>query len=228
MTDVPARWLGRGLFVTFEGAEGSGKSTQMRLLAERLRAEGYRVTENQEPGATRIGTKVRQILLDPAHGEMAPMTELLLMFASRAQAAAEIIQPALNRGDIVLSDRFTDSSLAYQGGGRELGFEIVWQAHALTLDTLKPDVTFYIKLDLATGLERAHKRNQDTAAENSEERIDRLSYKFHERVEQAYMTIATSEPQRFRVVDGSGDAATVAGLIWAELQSFLPPRQMKE
>src|SRR5689334_18727092 len=123
MTDVPMRARRKGLFVTFEGTEGSGKSTQMRLLGERLRAEGYAVTENREPGGTRIGTKVRHILLDPEHAEMTPMTELLLMFASRAQAAAEIILPALERGEVVLSDRFTDSSLAYQGAGRELGFD---------------------------------------------------------------------------------------------------------
>src|SRR6185437_14462046 len=108
----------RGLFITFEGTEGSGKSTQMQLLVARLRAGDYDVVENQEPGATGIGRQIRRILLDPAHQEMAPMTELLLMFASRAQAAAEIITPALQRGAIVISDRFTDSTLAYQGEAR--------------------------------------------------------------------------------------------------------------
>src|SRR5690242_2396976 len=105
----------RGLFISFEGTEGRGKTTQMTLLVDRLRGMGYTVVENQEPGATRIGKQIRRILLDPAHDEMVAMTELLLMFASRAQAAAEIIQPALKRGSIVVSDRFTDSSLAYQG-----------------------------------------------------------------------------------------------------------------
>ncbi len=125
----------RGLFITFEGTEGSGKTTQMRLLAERLRATGLPVTENQEPGATRIGTQIRRILLHPAHKEMAPMTELLLMFASRTQAAAEIIAPALERREIVISDRFTDSTLAYQGEARGLGFDTVLDVHRLALGT---------------------------------------------------------------------------------------------
>ena len=111
-----------GLFLSFEGADGSGKSTQMRFLVERLRSDGLTVVENQEPGATHIGRQIRRILLDPAHQEMAGMTELLLMFASRAQAAAEIIRPALERGEIVVSDRFTDSTLAYQGEGARHGF----------------------------------------------------------------------------------------------------------
>src|SRR5256885_998643 len=111
----------RNLFITFEGTEGSGKSTQMQLLVERLQETGLTVIENQEPGATSIGKQIRRILLDPAHQEMTPMTELLLMFASRAQAAAEIIVPALELGHTVVSDRFTDSTLAYQGEARGLG-----------------------------------------------------------------------------------------------------------
>ncbi|MBV8808055.1 MAG: dTMP kinase, partial [Acidobacteriaceae bacterium] len=150
----------RGLFISFEGTEGSGKTTQMLLLVDRLRGLGYTVVENQEPGATRIGNQIRRILLDPAHEEMAPMTELLLMFASRAQAAAEIIQPALRRGAIVVSDRFTDSSLAYQGAARHLGFETVLEAHRLALDSLFPDLTICLTLDIEFALARAHRRNQ--------------------------------------------------------------------
>src|SRR5947209_17615510 len=121
----------RGLFVSFEGTEGSGKSTQLRLLVERLRGQGYTVTENQEPGGTEIGKQIRRILLDPANAAMAPMAELLLMFASRAQAVAEVIVPALDRGEVVVSDRFTDSTLAYQGAARGLGFDVVPRAHLL-------------------------------------------------------------------------------------------------
>src|SRR5689334_20802197 len=113
----------QGLFLSFEGTEGSGKSTQVRLLVERLRELGLKVVENQEPGATAIGKQIRRILLDPANNEMTSMAELLLMFASRAQAASEVILPALNRGEIVVSDRFTDSTLAYQGFARGLGFD---------------------------------------------------------------------------------------------------------
>jgi dTMP kinase len=175
----------RGIFLSFEGTEGSGKTTQMRLLVARLRASGYLVTENQEPGATTIGKEVRRILLDPAHSEMAPMTELLLMFASRAQAAAEIIVPVLGRGEIVVSDRFTDSTLAYQGEARGLGFDTVLQLHRLALDSLLPDLTICMSLDTATGLERAHQRNQQSSAAKSEARIDRQSLDFHLRVGEA-------------------------------------------
>src|SRR5581483_7290829 len=137
----------RGVFITFEGTEGSGKSTQMRMLAARLATLGYTVVENQEPGGTSIGKQIRRILLDPTNSEMAPMTELLLMFASRAQAAKEVICPALARGEIVLSDRFTDSTLAYQGHGRGLGCATVEAAHNLALRDLIPDLTIAVEVD---------------------------------------------------------------------------------
>src|ERR1700685_1119262 len=149
-----------GLFITFEGTEGSGKTTQMRLLVERLRAMGLAVVENQEPGATRIGTQIRRILLDPAHAELAAMTELLLMFAARAQAAVEIIIPALERGEIAVSDRFTDSTLAYQGEARGLGFETVLAAHRLALGSLFSDLTICLVVDTENGLARADRRNR--------------------------------------------------------------------
>lgn len=211
----------RGLFLTFEGTEGSGKTTQMRLLTARLQAGGYVVTENQEPGATAIGKEIRRTLLDPAHSEMAPMTELLLMFASRAQAAAEIILPALQRGEIVVSDRFTDSTLAYQGEARGLGFETVWQLHRLALSSLLPDLTICISFDIATGLKRAHQRNRENSAARSEARIDRQSLDFHMHVGEGYRKIATAEPDRFRLVDGSGDAAEVAERVWREVCPIL-------
>jgi dTMP kinase len=204
----------RGRFISFEGTEGSGKTTQMRLLAVRLRALGFRVTESQEPGATTIGKQIRRILLDPAHQEMAPMTELLLMFASRAQAAAELIIPALERGDIVVSDRFTDSSLAYQGMGRGLGFETVLQLHRLTLGSLLPDTTICVDVGVELGLSRANRRNATRA---HEVRLDQQSLEFHLRVAEGYRTIAALEPQRFRVVDGHGSPDEVAERVWAQL-----------
>lgn len=210
-----------GLFITFEGAEGSGKSTQMQLLIERLRETGFTVIENQEPGATSIGKQIRRILLDPAHQEMAPMTELLLMFASRAQAAAEIILPALELGHIVVSDRFTDSTLAYQGGARGLGFETVRTAHQLALGSLMPDLTICIKIDVETGLARAENRNRRSPDDAAEARLDRQSLDFHRRVSEGYEKIATLEPQRFRRVDGEGDRATVAQRVWAEVSQVI-------
>ena len=211
----------RGLFITFEGTEGSGKTTQMRLLIARLRADGYVVRENQDPGATAIGKEIRRILLDPAHSEMVPMTELLLMFASRAQAAAESIIPALERGEIVVSDRFTDSTLAYQGEARGLGFNTVLRLHRLALDSLLPDLTICMSLDIAAGLERAHQRNQQIGAATREARIDQQSLDFHLRVGQGYRKIAAAEPDRFRVVDGAGDPTEVAERVWREVCPML-------
>lgn len=213
MTDALSGRRG-GLFISFEGTEGSGKTTQMRLLVKRLRGLGFSVTENQEPGATTIGTQIRRILLDPAHQEMAAMTELLLMFASRTQAAAQIILPALNRGDIVVSDRFTDSTLAYQGMARGIGFETVLEVHRLALGSLWPDVTIYTNVDVELGLSRAQRRNVTCP---DEVRLDQQSLEFHLRVAEGYRKIAELEPQRFRMVDGNGSHEEVADRIWDEL-----------
>ena len=209
----------RGVFVTFEGIEGCGKSTQMRLLVERLHGLGYSVTENQEPGATAIGKQIRRILLDPENGEMAAVTELLLMFASRAQAATEIVRPALARGEVVVSDRFTDSTLAYQGCARGLGFELVQRAHQLALGDLRPDLTIAIDLDLETALLRARRRNAATTEEES--RIDQQSFAFHSQVLEGYRQIARMEPERFRFVDGSGGAQEIAARVWEQVEPRL-------
>jgi dTMP kinase len=216
----------RGIFITFEGTEGSGKSTQMRLLVERLRATGCEVVENQEPGGTSIGKQIRRILLDPANSEIAPMAELLLMFASRAQAAAEVIVPALHRGAIVVSDRFTDSTLAYQGCARGIGFETVCAAHKLAVGSLLPDLTICIDIDIETGLARAHWRNarkSNHAPESaSEARIDQQSLEFHRRVGVGYREIAALEPERFRLVNGDGSVEAVAERVWNEVRPILP------
>lgn len=193
----------------------------MKLLASRLRESGYQVVENQEPGATDIGRQIRRILLDPAHQEMGSMTELLLMFASRAQAVKEIITPALQRGDLVISDRFTDSTLAYQGEARGLGFDIVLAAHRLALGPLLPDLTLCISLDVETALARAHRRNERTVAGNCETRIDQQSLEFHRRVYAGYRRIAEMEPQRFRIIDGSGEPGDVAKRVWTQVSSLL-------
>ena len=208
-----------GLFITFEGTEGSGKSTQMKLLAARLRQEGHAVTENQEPGATDIGRQIRRILLAPENDLMAPMTELLLMFASRTQAAAEIIRPALERGDIVVSDRFTDSTLAYQGEARGIGFETVMRAHKLALGDLMPDLTVCVEVDVEAGLARAHKRNAGNTEDAAEARLDQQSMDFHHRVSAGYERIAAMEPGRFHMVDGRGSMEEVAARVWSLVRS---------
>jgi dTMP kinase len=187
----------------------------MRILIERLRGLGYVVIENQEPGATRIGGQIRRVLLDPEHQEMTAITELLLLFASRAQAAAEIIGPALERGEIVVSDRFTDSSLAYQGEARQLGFETVLALHRLALGALLPDLTLCISLDVATGLDRAYRRSL------SSDRLDRQSLGFHESVDRAYRKIAKLEPERFRLIDGGDSPEIVAARVWSQVEPLL-------
>lgn len=211
----------RGLFISFEGTEGSGKSTQMRLLAERLRGEGRRVTENQEPGGTAIGKQIRQVLLDRDNSGMVPMTELLLMFASRAQAVAETIRPALERGDIVLSDRFTDSTLAYQGAARGLGFEAIRRVHDLAIGPLWPDLTICPVVDLAEGLQRAKVRNRAQTSPDHQDRIDEQDLSFHEAVLDGYRTIAAAVPERFRLVSGDGAPTEVAERIWNEVRPFI-------
>ena len=213
-----------GFFISFEGIEGSGKSTQLRLLVEHMQRRGVPVTENQEPGGTAIGRQIRRILLDPENSEMAAMTELLLMFGSRAQAAKETILPALARGDTVVSDRFTDSTLAYQGFARGLGFDTVRAAHGLALGRLLPDLTICVELDVKTGLERAWRRNLAAAGGAlgtgaRETRMDEQSLEFHRKVGEGYQRIAASEPGRFRLVDGKGSVADVAERVRALFDS---------
>jgi len=212
---------GRGLFISFEGGDGSGKSTQLKLLADRLRHEGHAVLENAEPGGTPIGQQIRRILLDRANDDMAPMTELLLMFASRAQAVEQWIRPALNRGEIVLSDRFTDSSLAYQGEARGLGFDVVRALHELALGAILPDLTICIEIDLETSLSRAHGRNRTVATAAAETRLDEQSMAFHRRVREGYRKIASDEPQRFKLVDGWEAPEIVAERVWRLVEPLL-------
>ncbi|MFL6447668.1 MAG: dTMP kinase [Bryobacteraceae bacterium] len=219
MTEARKERSQPGLFITFEGTEGSGKTTQLGLLHAHLIQLGYSVTLSQEPGGTPIGKDIRRILLDPSNGEMASKTELLLMFASRTQAAVEIIRPALLRGDVVLSDRWTDSSLAYQGAARGLGFAAVRALHDLSLGDLQPELTICVSIDIETGLLRANSRNRELA--NQEARIDRQSLEFHRKVGEAYRTIAETEPNRFRIVDGSGDPSAVFERVWADVCPLL-------
>jgi dTMP kinase len=200
------------LFITFEGIDGSGKSTQMRLLGQRLRASGREVVENAEPGGTPIGMQIRRILLDAANQELCPTAELLLYFASRAQAVDELVRPALAKNNIVLSDRWTDSTLVYQGCGRGLGADTVRELDRIACRGLVPDVTLIVDIDLDTSLARARRRN--TATASSETRMDEQSLEFHTRVRDAYHALAAQDPERVHVVDGRADVKTVGNEIW--------------
>jgi dTMP kinase len=193
----------RGKFITFEGLDGVGKSTQMENLAGWLRERHVDVVTTREPGGTDLGQKLRTVLLSSRTSGLSPLAELALMFADRAQHVDEQIIPALERGQWVLCDRFTDSSEAYQGGGRELGSEIILQLHAALCRNLKPDLTILMLTDLEHSLNRARRRNleQSRQAGDDENRFEKESRAFHRRVLAAYLAIAEREPERMIKVE---------------------------
>jgi dTMP kinase len=193
----------RGFFLTFEGLDGSGKSTQLRKLAKHLQAQGHAVTVTRQPGGTRIGDRIRALLLDSKTESMASMTELGLMFSDRAQAIAEVIRPALEAGRIVLCDRYTDSSEAYQGGGRQLGSERILRLHKIMCGDLNPDLTLLLLAGFDRSLHRARRRNDRTADTGQDEgRFESEDAAFHRRVYEKYREIAAREPQRVVVIEG--------------------------
>jgi len=193
----------RGFFLTFEGLDGSGKSTQLRKLTAYLEARGHAVTVTRQPGGTRIGDRIRALLLDSKTEALAPMTELGLMFSDRAQAIAEVIRPALEAGHIVLCDRYTDSTEAYQGGGRKLGGEVVRRMHATMCGGLAPDLTILLLADFDRSLHRARRRNGRTAAAGQDEnRFEKEDGEFFRRVYDQYREIAAREPHRVVVIEG--------------------------
>jgi dTMP kinase len=199
----------RGKFITFEGLDGTGKSTQMRKLASVLRAAGHKVVETREPGGTATGEKVRRVLLDSSTEGLAPLAEMALMFASRAQHIAEVILPALEHGQVVLCDRFTDSTEAYQGGGRKLGSEPVLALHRILCGNLQPELTILMDSDVAASVERARRRNRGRGAgkgreKHDENRFEQESRAFFGRVRHTYLAIAAREPQRVALVDARG------------------------
>ncbi|MGQ9667212.1 MAG: dTMP kinase [Anaerolineae bacterium] len=186
------------LFVTFEGPEGCGKTTQVRLLAERLRARGYDVLTTREPGGTRIGDQIRAILLDPAHTEMVPAAEILLFSAARAQIVHEVILPHLQRGGVVLCDRFADSTLAYQGYGHGLDLDVLRVITAFATAGLTPDVTFYLDIPVEEGL-----RRKARAGRAEWNRMEQRELAYHQRVQDGYRRLIAAEPARWVVIDAS-------------------------
>ncbi|HNY38980.1 MAG TPA: dTMP kinase [Bryobacteraceae bacterium] len=209
----------QGFFITFEGADGSGKSTQMRLFAARLRQAGHTVVETVEPGGTRIGGAIRAILLNPENHDLSPRAELLLYFAARAQNVDQLLLPALERGEIVLSDRWTDSTYAYQGHGRQLGTDVVVELDHVACRGHRPDLTIWVDIDLETGLERARARNAETGA-SAESRMDEQARDFYARVRQGYVELERLDPGRIRRVEGAGTPEEVAERVWAEWRRF--------
>jgi len=196
----------RGYFITFEGLDGSGKTTQLRRLAASLEAEGHQVVTLRQPGGTALGDRIRSILLDSKSeaslGPIAPAAEMALMFADRAQSIAEIILPALDQGKVILCDRYTDSSEAYQGGGRQLGSERILEMHRAACDNLQPDLTILLLPSLEACLKRARRRNQRHVAQQGtdENRFERESNDFYRRIYDKYEEIAAREPNRVAIL----------------------------
>jgi dTMP kinase len=210
----------RGIFVTFEGPDGGGKTTQLRRLADRLeRAAGPGATEvlvTREPGGTAAGERIRQVLLDPAGGALEPATEALLFCAARAELVAQVIRPALAAGGLVLSDRFADSTLAYQGYGRGLDLGHLAALNALATGGLTPDRTLLLDLPAGLGLSRRRR-------EGGWNRLDDAGTAFHERVRDGFLALAAAEPERWTVVDAAGDADAVAEAIWRIVAPLVVP-----
>jgi dTMP kinase len=203
-------------FITFEGVEGSGKSTQLSLTAARVRETGRSVLETREPGGTGIGEQIRRILLDPAHTDLEPLAEWLLYEADRGQHVREVLRPALERGAIVLCDRYSDTTEAYQQVGRGIDPESVRRVDALARDGLLPDLTLLYDLDPEEGLSRARERDGGRLG-----RFEATEIAFHRRVRAAYLEIARREPERVALISARGGAVEVFGETWRILAERL-------
>jgi dTMP kinase len=199
-------------FITFEGIEGCGKTTQMKLLSGRLTGNGYPVVVTREPGGCPIAIKIREILLDAANSAMVPLAELFLYAAARAQHVAEIIRPALDEGKIVLCDRFTDATVAYQGFGRELDLPLIGELNRLATCQVKPQLTILLDCPVEIGLSRAISRI-DSSTGAREERFELESIQFHQRVRNGYLRLASENPDRFIVIDGNQEVEDVEEAI---------------
>lgn len=204
---------GRGMFITFEGGEGCGKSTQLRLLATRLQSAGFAVRALREPGGTEAGEAIRAILLHPDHAGLDARAELLLYEAARAQLVAEVIEPALSAGEVVLCDRFFDSTTAYQGYGRGLELDQIDTLNAAATGGINPDLTILLDIDPVTGLERATRHGAD--------RLESEDISFHQRVREGFLAIAASHRDRVRVIDASGTVDEVAEQVAALIPGLI-------
>lgn len=206
-------------FITFEGIEGSGKSTQLQILKQRLEQNGHRIVATREPGGCPIADAIRTILLDPVNQALVPRSELLLYAAARAQHVEQMIRPALASGATVLCDRFADATTAYQGGGRGLDVALVAELNTIATAGLSPDLTLLLDFPVEIGLSRARQRNQQ-AAGLAEGRFELETLAFHRRVRSAYLALAAQEP-RFRIIDACGTEQQVAERVAAVVSNFL-------
>lgn len=207
----------KGAFISFEGIEGTGKSTQSRLLAEHLREKGYRVIQTMEPGGTKISMKIRELLLSLDSREMDHVTELLLYNAARVQHIKEVIEPAIERGDIVITDRFSDSTVAYQGFARGIDLQLIDSLDMIATHKLCPDITILLDIDVKTGLAR-------NRALNKNDRLELEDLSFHEKVRKGFIQIAAMNPERVRLVDCSEGLDEVHGKVVEIITGFLEGR----
>ena len=205
----------RGLFITFEGTDGAGKTTQIQRLTADLRQTGYDVCLTREPGGTPISEQIRDMLLNPDHSEMAATTELLLYAASRAQHVSEVIKPALEAGKVVISSRFADAMVVYQGYGRGLDLERINHLNRIATDGVTPDVTFVLDLPVEIGLQRVQN------SRGGLDRLEREKIEFHQRLREGYQILAKQEPQRLKIIDSQVNSEQVYARIQAIIQPLL-------
>ncbi len=203
--------------ITFEGVEGCGKSTQAKLLAERLEKTGQSTVLTREPGGTRIGREIRKILLNPAHRRMAPEVEMALYFADRAQHLREVIWPALEDGKIVISDRFTDSTIVYQGYARGISRRMIRSLDRVMTGEYRPRYTLLLDFAAEDGLRRAQARNRRSKTGRGEARFEEERLDFHRRVRKAYLQMARKEPERYIVVPAKGSRKEIHEEVWKRL-----------
>lgn len=204
----------KGLFISFEGIEGTGKTIQAKLLCDYLIKKGFQVVLTEEPGGTRIGRTIRDILLSVDHIEMAPLTEFFLYNASRIQHIKEVILPAIKQGMVVITDRFSDSTVAYQGYGRGIELHLINSIEHIVTEGLRPDKTILLDLDVAIGLQR-------NKGINKEDRIELEDITFHERVRNGYHALAAKEPERIHIIDASKSIEHIHGSIKNLVQDLL-------
>lgn len=214
-----------GFFVTFEGGEGSGKTTQLKALLAGLRSLPVEVVQTRDPGGTAIGNQVRELLLSGENVRMSPLAELLLYEASRAQLVQELIRPALTAHRIVLCDRFTDSTVAYQGYGRGLDLDLIERLNAVAADGLRPDLTFLLDLDPAVGLARVAERV--TQPRRRRDRLEAEVLEFHQRVRAGYRALAAREPARIVVLDAALGVQEIETRIRRHVESCLAPDEIR-
>lgn len=211
----------RGKFITIEGVEGSGKTTQAALLSDYLRKQGIDVVETREPGGTEAGEKIRQILLSPTLSTLTVITELFLFLAARAQQVAEVIAPALKTGKWVVCDRFSDATMAYQGHGRGIDTDAIRIMNDFATNGLKPDLTVLLDLDVEIGIRRAVRAKREFAESRNGDRMEKENKEFHRRVRTGYLELAGSEPDRIKVIRVAGSIEDAHRTIVTLVEPFL-------